>query len=162
MPLSSCISYFIRLHIDGYVMGHKPLHPELVHLKTIFELQQQRSVLPASHQLLIECIESREGHHVFVFPFEGRLVHEGLGALIAWRIAQLTPITFSIGMNDYGFELLSDQMHGTFPHFFGGLVRERHRQDAIRSNSMGDQIRHAIRDHASFAGPRAGENQQRA
>jgi ATP-dependent Lhr-like helicase len=44
-----------------------------------------------------------------MYPFEGRFVHEGLGALMAFRIAQIKPITFSIAMNDYGFELLSDQ-----------------------------------------------------
>jgi ATP-dependent Lhr-like helicase len=46
---------------------------------------------------------------VFFYPFEGRFVHEGLAALFSWRISRLTPITFSIAMNDYGFELLSDQ-----------------------------------------------------
>ena len=44
-----------------------------------------------------------------MYPFEGRFVHEILSALIAFRIAKLRPITFSIAMNDYGFELLSDQ-----------------------------------------------------
>jgi ATP-dependent Lhr-like helicase len=44
-----------------------------------------------------------------MYPFEGRFVHEGMGALVAHRIAQIQPITFSIAMNDYGFELLSDQ-----------------------------------------------------
>jgi ATP-dependent helicase Lhr and Lhr-like helicase len=44
-----------------------------------------------------------------MYPFEGRFVHEGLAALMAYRIAQIQPITFSIAMNDYGFELLSDQ-----------------------------------------------------
>jgi ATP-dependent Lhr-like helicase len=44
-----------------------------------------------------------------MYPFEGRFVHEGLAALMAYRIARIKPITFSIAMNDYGFELLSDQ-----------------------------------------------------
>jgi Lhr-like helicase len=44
-----------------------------------------------------------------VYPFEGRQVHEAMSAIIAYRISQLTPITFSISMSDYGFELLSDQ-----------------------------------------------------
>jgi len=59
--------------------------------------------------LLIEQIETDEGHHLFVYPFEGRLVHEAMAAILAYRISRITPITFSFAMNDYGFELLSDK-----------------------------------------------------
>ena len=59
--------------------------------------------------MLIEQIETRDGFHLFVYPFEGRLVHEAMAAVLAYRISRITPITFSIAMNDYGFELLSDQ-----------------------------------------------------
>uniref|UniRef100_UPI001F26857F hypothetical protein n=1 Tax=Nostoc sp. CMAA1605 TaxID=2055159 RepID=UPI001F26857F len=38
-----------------------------------------------------------------------RLVHEAMAAILAWRISRIRPITFSFAMNDYGFELLSDQ-----------------------------------------------------
>jgi len=82
---------------------------ELTTLKPIFDLQKERSVLPDDSQFLIEKSWSREGCHCFFFPFEGRYVHEGMSALVAHRISKLIPITFSIAMNDYGFELLSDQ-----------------------------------------------------
>ncbi|MGH2565913.1 MAG: DNA ligase-associated DEXH box helicase, partial [Ginsengibacter sp.] len=49
------------------------------------------------------------GYHLFVYPFEGRLVHEAMAAILAFRISKIVPITFSFAMNDYGFELLSDQ-----------------------------------------------------
>ncbi|MBK6877495.1 MAG: hypothetical protein IPG99_13865 [Ignavibacteria bacterium] len=55
-----------------------------------------------------ESFESEEGHHLFFYPFEGRLAHEGLAALCGYRIAKLKPLTFSFAMNDYGFELLCD------------------------------------------------------
>lgn len=153
MPLSSCLSEFIRLQIDNYVKGVKPLHPELEHLKPVFELQQQRSVLPSANQLLIEYVESREGHHVFVFPFEGRLVHEGLGALIAWRIAQLTPITFSIGMNDYGFELLSDQPIPIEEALELDLFRlESLHEDMLASINAAELARRKFREIAAIAG----------
>jgi ATP-dependent Lhr-like helicase len=54
-------------------------------------------------------IHTRDGYHMFVYPFEGRLVHEVMAALLAYRISKRQPITFSMAMNDYGFELLSDQ-----------------------------------------------------
>ncbi len=83
--------------------------PELVVLKPLFDLQNELSQVPKENELLIEHIETKEGFHLFVYPFEGRLVHEAMAAILAWRIGQITPITFSFAMNDYGFELLSDQ-----------------------------------------------------
>ncbi|HKB45899.1 MAG TPA: hypothetical protein VKC90_15990, partial [Chitinophagaceae bacterium] len=82
---------------------------ELDILKPLFELQQQLSHVPKENELLIEQIETDDGFHLFVYPFEGRLVHEAMAAILAYRISRITPITFSFAMNDYGFELLSDQ-----------------------------------------------------
>jgi ATP-dependent Lhr-like helicase len=67
------------------------------------------SKIPRDNELLIEQIESKDGYHLLVYPFEGRQVHEAMSAILAYRIAQIMPISFSIAMNDYGFELLSDQ-----------------------------------------------------
>jgi len=83
--------------------------PELIVLKPLFDLQNLLSHVPKENELLIEHIETKDGFHLFVYPFEGRLVHEAMAAILAWRISQITPITFSFAMNDYGFELLSDQ-----------------------------------------------------
>ena len=78
-------------------------------LETLFELQEKLSHVPKANELLIEQIETKDGFHLFVYPFEGRLVHEAMAAILAYRISRITPITFSFAMNDYGFELLSDQ-----------------------------------------------------
>lgn len=83
--------------------------PEIAALKSLFDLQLQLSIIPKENELLIEQIETKDGFHLFVYPFEGRLVHEAMAAILAYRISKITPITFSIAMNDYGFELLSDQ-----------------------------------------------------
>jgi ATP-dependent Lhr-like helicase len=82
---------------------------ELRALKPLFELQQKLSSIPKENELLIEQIETPDGFHLFVYPFEGRLVHEAMAALLAYRISRIVPISFSFAMNDYGFELLSDQ-----------------------------------------------------
>ena len=87
----------------------KSFDPELIALKPLFELQQKLSHVPKADELLIEQIETGDGFHLFVYPFEGRLVHEAMAAVLGYRISKITPITFSIAMNDYGFELLSDQ-----------------------------------------------------
>jgi len=82
---------------------------ELTILQPLFELQQQLSHVPRANELLIEQIETEDGFHLFVYPFEGRLVHEAMAAILAYRISRIMPITFSFAMNDYGFELLSDK-----------------------------------------------------
>jgi ATP-dependent helicase Lhr and Lhr-like helicase len=82
---------------------------ELTALQPLFNLQSQLSHIPKANELLVEQIESKEGFHLLIYPFEGRQIHEAMSAIIAYRIGQIIPITFSIAMNDYGFELLSNQ-----------------------------------------------------
>ena len=108
MPLSSQMSAMIRYKLDEVVEGRES-DEEMKFLKPLFDLQKYRSHLPGKHEFLIEYFKSPEGFHVMMYPFEGRFVHEGMAALMAYRIAQIQPITFSLAMNDYGFELLSDQ-----------------------------------------------------
>lgn len=108
MPLSSQLSAMIRKKIAEAGSG-KEAEEEVKALQPLFYLQKERSALPALDEFLIEKIETTEGCHCYFYPFEGRLVHEGMAALFAHRIAMLKPMTFSIAMNDYGFELLSDQ-----------------------------------------------------
>jgi ATP-dependent helicase Lhr and Lhr-like helicase len=90
-------------------IGEDALPVELEVLKPLFELQENLSHVPRENELLIEQIETKDGFHLFVYPFEGRLVHEAMAAILAFRISRIRPITFSFAMNDYGFELLSDQ-----------------------------------------------------
>jgi ATP-dependent Lhr-like helicase len=120
MPLSANLGFMLRKKFDEagkemsdekLVMSDEESHneKELNILKPLFELQQYLSHIPKRNELLIEHIETKDGFHLFVFPFEGRLVHEAMAAILAYRISRIIPITFSFAMNDYGFELLSDQ-----------------------------------------------------
>ncbi|WP_293638598.1 ligase-associated DNA damage response DEXH box helicase [Polaromonas sp.] len=81
--------------------------PELQAMRPLLEIQQRWSALPTPGDLLAEVLVTREGWHLFVYPFAGRPVHLGLASLLAWRVAQHAPRTFSMAVNDYGFELLS-------------------------------------------------------
>src|SRR5690606_29974286 len=82
---------------------------ELSALQPIFERQQRESIIPGKDEFLIETFKTRVGYHGIFYPFEGRLVHEALSSLLAYRISLLSPISFTLAFNDYGFELLSDQ-----------------------------------------------------
>lgn len=107
MPLSSQLSAVFRDKLDEVAHGIEN-DEEVIALKPLFNLQAELSHLPQSHEFLIESFHSREGHHLIFYPFEGRLVHEGMASLLAYRISKIKPFSFSIAMNDYGFELLAD------------------------------------------------------
>lgn len=110
MPLSANLGRKLREELNRAGMWlSREENPEIVTLQPLFDLQRELSHVPRDNELLIEHIETRDGYHLFVYPFEGRLVHEAMAAVLAWRISKIMPITFSIAMNDYGFELLSDQ-----------------------------------------------------
>ena len=106
MPLSSQMSKLLR---DSMQPDKNDRNPEYRVLKPLLDVQRNHSIIPSKDQFLMEYFRSEEGYHLLMYPFEGRLVHEGLGSLLAYRISMLQPITFSIAMNDYGLELLSDE-----------------------------------------------------
>jgi ATP-dependent Lhr-like helicase len=153
MPLSSMLSDKIRHNLNVFLEQKDHLVPELAKLRPLMDIQLSRSIIPSDKQLLIEYFESREGHHLIIYPFEGRFVHEGLGSLIAYRLSQIKPITFSIAMNDYGFELLSDQpipiQEGLEKRIFttDGLS-----QDIVQSINSGELAKRSFRDIAAIAG----------
>jgi ATP-dependent Lhr-like helicase len=114
MPLSANLGLMLRKKLNeasALVTGLVPKAAdiELRVLRPLFVLQAKLSHVPGENELLIEQIETKDGFHLFVYPFEGRLVHEAMAALLSYRISRITPISFSFAMNDYGFELLSDQ-----------------------------------------------------
>lgn len=110
MPLSANLGKKLRQMLDMTAKQNKlSKADELNALEPLFNLQKQLSHVPRQNELLVEHIETKDGFHLFVYPFEGRLVHEAMAAILAWRISRIRPITFSFAMNDYGFELLSDQ-----------------------------------------------------
>ncbi len=109
MPLSANLGKKLRESFNLAFQKDRFKDIELQVLNPLFELQERISHVPKANELLIEQIETKDGFHLFVYPFEGRLVHEAMAAILAFRISRITPITFSFAMNDYGFELLSDQ-----------------------------------------------------
>lgn len=108
LPLSSELSYEVRLLISRASAGDYG-EVEMEFLRPLLELQAKRSSLPQLGQILVETYKSREGYHLFVYPFEGRLVNEGIAILVAYQLSRISPSTYSIAMNDWGFEILSDR-----------------------------------------------------
>lgn len=152
MPLSSYLSVALRHELNEYYSGRQK-DIELKFLQPLFDTQAERSYLPKENELLIEKIQTKEGCHVFIYPFEGRFVHEGMAAIIAHRIAQIKPFSFSIAMNDYGFELLSDQDIPIEAVLEDNLFSPDHlNEDVVKSINITEMARRRFRDIAGIAG----------
>jgi ATP-dependent Lhr-like helicase len=152
MPLSSQLTSVIRQKIDSY-SRNDTTDPEVLKLAPLFDEQEKRSHLPAPNELLIEIATSKEGYHVFFYPFEGRNVHEGMAMLFSWRLSQIKPMSFSISMNDYGFELLCDQ-EIPIRDALGDALFDTHgiSSDIYQSINIAEMAKRRFRDIASIAG----------
>jgi len=106
MPLSNELAQAVVERFDAAAHGHFD-GPEMQAVQPLLHTQLRWSGLPTREHLLAETLRSREGWHLFLYPFAGRQVHLGLASLLAWRVSQQQPLTFSIAVNDYGLELLS-------------------------------------------------------
>lgn len=152
LPLSSNLGHFLREKLSG-ALNPKASEKELKFLHPLLINQEERSHIPKEDEFLVELIKNREGYHLFMYPFEGRLVHEVMAALIAYRISKLAPISFSMAMNDYGFELFSDKeipLHEDNLHQI--LTRENLMTDVISSINSAEMARRKFRDIAVISG----------
>lgn len=152
LPMSSQLSTAVRRMLDAAKHGTYDW-PEMQAVRPILETQMRLSTLPAFDEILIETTQTRDGTHLFVFPFEGRLVHEGLAAIVALRLTRLRRATFSFSVNDYGFELLTAD---DFP--FTDLVSDtlftpaNLTRDALESVNVSELAKRQFRDIARVAG----------
>ena len=109
LTLSAQMSELLRNELYSAGLDKKNQSVEIRSLSPLFDRQRIESIVPNSQEFLIETFKTRDGYHHIFYPFEGRFVHEAMGSLLGYRISLLSPITFSLAFNDYGFELLSDK-----------------------------------------------------
>ena len=151
MTLSAQMSELLREEL--YAANTENLTLELKALQPIFDRQRRESIVPNTNQFLIETFKTREGFHAIFYPFEGRFVHEALASILSYRISLLSPISFSLSYNDYGFELLSDQeidMQAVFDNnLFSSEFVHHDLQQSLNATEM---ARRKFRDIAIIAG----------
>ena len=156
MPISTELANSVLNTLDRWQQGEMST-PELKSVSGMLELQKQWSILPGPDDFLIESIKTREGYSLFCYPFAGRLAHEGLAMLLAQRISAQFPITITLQINDYGFELQSpvpfhDQLaltESTLKPFFNtdNLI-----EDILSSVNSSEIARRQFRGIARIAG----------
>jgi ATP-dependent Lhr-like helicase len=164
LPLSGELAQALRARLGEAARGEYR-GPEMEAIRPILEVQRKWSCIPGPDDFLIERVHSREGYHLYFFPFEGRLVHEGLAALFAWRISRIAPITFSMSSNDYGFELLSPDEAPIDEALARGLLNPDNLVDEIPASlNATEMARRQFREIARVAGlvfpglPRSGKS----
>ncbi len=154
MPLSGTLADAVVEQLDLANQGHYA-SPELKRVRPLLELQQQWSALPTPQTLLAEVMQTRDGTHLFLYPFAGRNVHLGLASLLAWRAAQTQPRTFSMAVNDYGLELLcaepidwSKELLAVINSAQGAMLLD----EVLASMNAGELVQRRFREIARVSG----------
>lgn len=174
LPISESMGRAMRELLERAAGGGAE-GPEMQAAEPLVRAMKHLSHVPREDEVLIELCGTREGSHLFVYPFDGRLVHGGIAALLAYRLSRRVRTTFSIASNDYGFELLAP----------AGFDFERHLQgdssqalfdastlwdDVQESVNLAELARHQFREIArvsglvqqSYPGARKGARQTQA
>ncbi|RON20045.1 DNA ligase-associated DEXH box helicase [Pseudomonas brassicacearum] len=152
MPLSNELAQAVVERFSAAAQGEF-VGPEMRALRPLLAVQQRWSGLPTSTTLLAEALKSREGWHLFLYPFAGRQVHLGLASVLAWRVSQQQAVTFSIAVNDYGLELLSATPVDWPQVLSPGLLSPEHLlEDVLASLNAGELALRRFREIARIAG----------
>lgn len=152
IQLSSQLSHQLRRAMDA-LKREEYYDDELHKLAPLRDLQAGRSAVPATDELLIEYFQDREGYHLVMYPCEGRGIHEGMASLFAYRISQFAPLTFTIAVNDYGFELLSDQPIPVEEALGSGLFDDNELMADLNAGiNSTEMAKRRFRDIAAIAG----------
>jgi ATP-dependent Lhr-like helicase len=158
-PLSNEVADSIRELLEEWVASPVPKpdgpgrDPELRAVARLLKLQHGWSRVPRAREMLVEQVQTREGHHIFFYPFAGRSVHMGLSALLAHRLGRTRAATFSLSFTDYGFELLSRERFELLPLLKAGLLSpEGLLGDMLASLNSAELSKRQFREIARVAG----------
>ena len=152
MALSEAMTDAVQALLEDAANGRYD-EPEMRAAKPMLLAQQRLSQLPRPGVLLVERLGSREGHHLFLYPFAGRNVHAGLAQLLAWRMARQQPNTFSLSINDFGIELLSALPVDARALVDGRLFETANLMpDVLSSLNSGELAQRRFREIARIAG----------
>ncbi len=151
MPLSGELADALVEQLDA--AAHERYEgPEMHAVRPLLALQAQWSALPTTGTLLAETFKSRQGWHLFLYPFAGRMANLGLANLIAWRVSRVQPLSVSIAVNDYGFELLSPTQVDWARYLPQALGTEDLLADVLASLNAGEMALRRFREIAQIAG----------
>lgn len=151
-PLSSELAQAVRSKLEQAGKGIFESR-EMKAMKDILGLQQKGSSIPGMGQFLVEKTVTKEGTSWFVFPFAGRLAHEGMAALVGYRMTKLEPMTLSVSFNDYGFHLCSNSANDLCKKQWKSLLSpERVVDELLDCMNLSEMAKRQFREVARVAG----------
>ena len=152
LPISESLAESIREALERAGAGTFD-SPELQAARAMVGAQARMSRVPRADEVLAEECSTREGTHLFAFPFEGRLVNGGVASILALRMSRTHKATFSVAVNDYGFEILCAEpfpfLELLTPAMF---TTERLVEDAAESVNISELAKMQFREVARVAG----------
>ena len=152
-PLSSELSAAVGEKLLRFREGRADPSPEMVKVAPILRVQAKWSVVPRPDELLIEQTATRDGHHLYVYPFAGRLVNGALGTLLGYRLGKAAPLTLRVTPNDYGVELHGrTRLELTEAEWRDLLSPDDLLEDVLASVNAAELGRHHFREIARVAG----------
>jgi ATP-dependent Lhr-like helicase len=152
LPLSESLAIEVCHRLDEAADGSF-VDTEMEKIKPLLELQSRWSSIPRLGQMLIETTTTRDGHHHYLYPFLGRLVHEGLAGLLAYRLGKLGFKPITAAFNDYGIELLCPEaMELNADAYHALLSPESLLEDILAALNTGELAKRHFREIARIAG----------
>jgi ATP-dependent Lhr-like helicase len=156
LPISESLGEGVRRTLERALQPDRDRAgegPELQAVASLVRAQAALSHVPAPDEVLVEMLDSREGSHLFVFPFDGRLVHGGIAAIAALRLGRVQKTTFTLTANDYGFELLAERGY-PFAELFSPAIfsTDDLAADAEASINLSELAKRQFREVARVAG----------
>ncbi|HWB02904.1 MAG TPA: ligase-associated DNA damage response DEXH box helicase [Verrucomicrobiales bacterium] len=152
-PLSSELSAAVADKLRRFRAGEPDKSPEMKKITPVLEVQRRWSIIPNPDEMLIEQLQTRDGYHVYLYPFAGRLVNAAIGTLTGYRIGRDNPLSLIVTPNDYGVEL-----YGTVPlevsesEWRAILSPDHLLDDVLASVNAAELGRHHFREIARVAG----------
>lgn len=125
LPWSPVLSTKIQEVLAEVSAGNKGAEIEWEALSKIVALQERLSQWPKRGSYLCEMTRSRDGFHLFFYPFLGRAAHEGLAALLVYRMSKTLAASFAIASSDYGFEIMCSHDLSAHAEILAQLLNEQ-------------------------------------
>ena len=152
MPLSTQLARSVQEELSACASGDWSTQ-ERRSLQPLLELQAERSQIPTPTCLLLEHLVRDRRHYVFLFPYAGRLAHEGLGAVLSLRLARQSPRSVQAVVNDDGIKLSCDEPLELDESTWRQLLNpEGLLPDLLESMNAAEFSRRRFRDIARVAG----------
>src|SRR5437588_143985 len=95
------LSTYLAARVRNILADHGTWRALPAQVREWLEVQEYRSRLPGTRELLVETFPRAAKHYLVCYPFEGRLAHQTLGMLLTRRLERLALRPLGFVANEY-------------------------------------------------------------